>query len=375
MTKDDNFDTDLEQEVTGEEFESAEGEADTAVPAPKKSGGGFVFKAVLLLAVLGGGGFFLARSGLLPVSIPGVTPEKVQAAQNALPVPVAAKAAETPSAVPATQLSAVQELPPAIGTTAPAMPIVPPVMAQENDPFADMALEQKPDADIPASGNVAAAPTSLAPQADPFADVVATTPAPVAFPTQEPSGETQVMAAEITPVDPVAEVPGIEMKSAPVVPVESASVPSTAVSADVTALQERLDTLEERLDNLESSIATKSDLSALADSIKSLEKGLKASAVRVERKKEDVAPVASSSAKGPSSERRAARPESQEKDVLQWTLRSAKPGMAWVSEKGSSELRTVTVGDELPGIGKITAIFKDSTGRWVVKGPKGSVNQ
>jgi intracellular multiplication protein IcmG len=58
-----------------------------------------------------------------------------------------------------------------------------------------------------------------------------------------------------------------------------------------------------------------------------------------------------------------------------WVLKSAKPGMAWVAPPGSSEIRTVTVGDTLQGVGKVTAIAQDAAGRWVVSGTAGRINQ
>ena len=42
-----------------------------------------------------------------------------------------------------------------------------------------------------------------------------------------------------------------------------------------------------------------------------------------------------------------------------WVLKAAKPGVAWVAAKGSSDLRMIEVGDFLKGLGKITAIVKD----------------
>src|SRR5262249_11799620 len=54
-----------------------------------------------------------------------------------------------------------------------------------------------------------------------------------------------------------------------------------------------------------------------------------------------------------------------------WVLKSAKPGTAWVSEPGSAEIRAVSVGETLNGLGKITSISQDSGGRWVVSGTKG----
>jgi intracellular multiplication protein IcmG len=49
--------------------------------------------------------------------------------------------------------------------------------------------------------------------------------------------------------------------------------------------------------------------------------------------------------------------------------------MAWISEKGSDEIKTISVGDTVSGIGKVTAIAKDDGGRWVVNGTQGKINQ
>lgn len=57
-----------------------------------------------------------------------------------------------------------------------------------------------------------------------------------------------------------------------------------------------------------------------------------------------------------------------------WVLRSAQPGKAVLSEKGSNDLKTVEVGDSLKGIGKIVAIEKVD-GRWIVQGMQGIVSQ
>ncbi|MCK5555022.1 MAG: hypothetical protein KAI76_02190 [Alphaproteobacteria bacterium] len=63
------------------------------------------------------------------------------------------------------------------------------------------------------------------------------------------------------------------------------------------------------------------------------------------------------------------------KKAPEWVLKSARPGMAWVSKKGSSELHAVIVGEMLEGIGKINAIVKDSSGYWVVDGVSGRISQ
>jgi hypothetical protein len=57
-----------------------------------------------------------------------------------------------------------------------------------------------------------------------------------------------------------------------------------------------------------------------------------------------------------------------------WVLRAASADQAWVSTSSTgAKLRSVRVGDELPGIGKVRAIIEGSNG-WVVQGSKGSVN-
>jgi hypothetical protein len=58
-----------------------------------------------------------------------------------------------------------------------------------------------------------------------------------------------------------------------------------------------------------------------------------------------------------------------------WVLKSAKPGMAWIAEPGSAEIRTVSVGESVKGLGKVTSISQDSGGRWVVSGTRGQINQ
>lgn len=61
-------------------------------------------------------------------------------------------------------------------------------------------------------------------------------------------------------------------------------------------------------------------------------------------------------------------------DSGKWVMRSAQPGKAVVSQEGSSDLRTVEVGDSLSGIGKITFIgLKD--GHWIIQGTQNSISR
>jgi hypothetical protein len=57
-----------------------------------------------------------------------------------------------------------------------------------------------------------------------------------------------------------------------------------------------------------------------------------------------------------------------------WVLRAAQDGMAWVSPTADGELQRVTVGQSLPGIGKIKSI-EVVDGAWQVVGTTGRIRQ
>ncbi len=57
-----------------------------------------------------------------------------------------------------------------------------------------------------------------------------------------------------------------------------------------------------------------------------------------------------------------------------WQLRGAGPGQAMIGEKGTNELKTVKIGDNVKGLGKITFIGQEK-GKWVVRGTSGEISQ
>lgn len=61
-------------------------------------------------------------------------------------------------------------------------------------------------------------------------------------------------------------------------------------------------------------------------------------------------------------------------NTYEWALRSAQPGNATLSPKGSNDLHRVEVGDTVAGLGRIQSIAQEN-GRWVVRGSKGTVSQ
>lgn len=60
---------------------------------------------------------------------------------------------------------------------------------------------------------------------------------------------------------------------------------------------------------------------------------------------------------------------------VRWVLRAAQSSEAWVSRSSEGELRSVTVGQSLEGIGRVTAIRQTGNGAWEVIGTQGTLRQ
>ncbi len=58
----------------------------------------------------------------------------------------------------------------------------------------------------------------------------------------------------------------------------------------------------------------------------------------------------------------------------QWVLRSAQPGIAWLSQTNNSEMQRYSVGQAIPGMGVIQSIAQEN-GKWIVKTTGGDINQ
>ncbi|MDD9899766.1 MAG: hypothetical protein OXT65_02160 [Alphaproteobacteria bacterium] len=136
----------------------------------------------------------------------------------------------------------------------------------------------------------------------------------------------------------------------------SDNIPATENTSDGD-FADRVAALEKRLVALEKDMVSRAEFDKLKKNTQ------KASSSKASPKS---AAKASASQK---TTRRATAP------AVSWVLKSAKPGMAWVSEKGNSELRMVSVGDTLPGIGTVSAVEKNDSGRWIVRGSAGVLRQ
>lgn len=147
-------------------------------------------------------------------------------------------------------------------------------------------------------------------------------------------------------------------------------------------LEDRMSVLEKAVSGLEKSVATKKDLSALQGDLSSLQADIRS--LRSELKKAASAPrnvapapkAAASAGSETSSVKAKTATVAKPAPQREWVMVSAQPGTAWISEKGSSGKREVSVGDTVPGLGRITSVAPDTaTGRWVVKGTRGTLHQ
>lgn len=62
------------------------------------------------------------------------------------------------------------------------------------------------------------------------------------------------------------------------------------------------------------------------------------------------------------------------KTAGRWELRAAQPGRAWISRAGQRDMQSVQIGQDVSGLGRITAISYQN-GRWSVVGTSGRIDQ
>jgi len=168
-------------------------------------------------------------------------------------------------------------------------------------------------------------------------------------------------------------------------------VPDLETDRKVTELNERLDQFAARLDSIAQKLddtvtaaarpvndGSSVDIAAMESMIGRLESKINA----LEKQKTVSSAAASPTSRAapkksatPTAPKRSTQPKSAQHRVIQWDLRGASPHKAYVAERGTQNVRTVSVGDTLPGIGRITAITQQQTGHWVVHGVNGRITQ
>lgn len=200
-------------------------------------------------------------------------------------------------------------------------------------------------------GGIALSPAAPTNPEDPWSEVATT---PQAAPTEETTAPTA--PAAVTP-------------KASNAPAASATAPdAVAVSPDeagkVAEMQKKLDEADAARKEQEAAIAELQNRLAEAEA-----KANAPVAKSPEAETVEAAPQPKPKAK-PKAVAKAAAP----KPINNWELRSASDGMAWITRRGENQLFRVDVGDEVPGIGRVTAI-REQGGRWVVVGTQGMIRQ
>ncbi len=176
---------------------------------------------------------------------------------------------------------------------------------------------------------------------------------------------------------------------APITQQEEPAVPAPATSAQsppgyekeimdkLDALSSRLDGIEDRIEAVSASAAAKSDIALLENGLQgrirtelqTLIEEQKAAQPKTAQKPAHTAKKRTGTNTAGKSSVKKPQPAAPA-----WVLRSARPGQALVSRAGEAETRAIAIGDSLPGIGKVTAVFADR-GLWVVQGTDGRIFQ
>lgn len=130
------------------------------------------------------------------------------------------------------------------------------------------------------------------------------------------------------------------------------------LKAEINALQQQLSQNERELQN------SRTKISELE---KTVQKQPKEPEVEKSTQKAKTSATVSTSAPQKSA---ASQPEVK----LQWELRSAQPGKAYIAIKNSNNVLVVSTGDTIQGIGRIQSVSIED-GLWVVRGTQGIIKQ
>jgi outer membrane murein-binding lipoprotein Lpp len=137
---------------------------------------------------------------------------------------------------------------------------------------------------------------------------------------------------------------------------------------------QRVEQIEQKISNLpdmqriEQMMAQYSEMSA---KVERLERELRDTKSALRTAKSSSSSSSTSPAPVKTATRKAVKPVAKK---IQWELRAASPGQAWVSQKGKSDLKQVSIGDQLADLGTIRAISMQN-GRWVLEASRGTIYQ
>lgn len=150
------------------------------------------------------------------------------------------------------------------------------------------------------------------------------------------------------------------------------------------------DKMEKQISDLNSAISKKdSTIQSLENQVQEMESNLTGKDKELASLREELqsaqadSATANATSKSQVTSKAAAKPvvskktisRAPEQEVMpKWELRSAQPGRAYVSIKGSNDVQVIEQGDTLHGIGKILSI-SNKNGLWVVQGTNSNITQ
>jgi hypothetical protein len=225
--------------------------------------------------------------------------------------------------------------------------------------------------------------------------------------TQPEDTEIAAVAVQQEEINPFAEAPAIPAATgqaaskpapAPAPPADSqpaasetGAIPAAASPASASSpsmSDTKLDALLNRLDQIEAQISTvtarqddqigkiQKSINTLQTEVRSGTQGASAAADLTEEvpSQPAAAPAhnAQKASKPATQPARKATRKAPVRPAVKYVLKSAQPGWAMVAK--GDETYTVSVGESLPGIGKVLQIY-DKGGQWVVRGSRGVISQ
>ncbi len=369
--------------------ESPETDKATAAPLPGKTGKKtfaqkyftYIVGAVI---VIGGGLFFLGIAGKSPTVLPDAEMAATESENNGVTELADGSAPPMPAPIDSTTDISESTTPPAEQPPAEPEALTPLPGSQE---LAKVELNDL---------NAAPAPEAEAPPAE---SPPVEAPAPV-------NNLEQAPPASAAPVEPVIQDPSAQNIIAPV---QEPAQPDPAQVEKIASLEQNLlaakNDLQSKTQELD---AANQQVASLNDSLKEMESKLadmtrKAQQAQTKAESsaaeaEEARAKAAQEAAKPKEEPKQVEAESEPAPLLEekptaapkltkpqaaeapatksqkWVLRAAQPGKASLAPKGSNEMRSVSMGDTVEGLGKIVSIQSEN-GVWTVRGTKGFVTR
>lgn len=207
------------------------------------------------------------------------------------------------------------------------------------------------------------------------------------FPVDEPAGilvdnafDSDIASTEVVEdVNAIAlgevveeDIESIAEEQAPPLDEVPTTNEQTKITKDVAALKTEAESLNKEKETLTAEIAKqRAIISALTAEIDALNE--QKLAAEETAKTEKI--IEETVKQAPKKVTKPTKPDPKKAAVkIQWELRSAQPGRATLSQKGSNDLKNIEIGGTLSGLGRIQSIQLEN-GLWVVRGTKGSVSQ